>query len=169
MTVFLIQNVQIDILLSLLKTEYSDKLEKVWESGGMINGVFIRSELVLRTMSEQSITVVLQHYTDKRECEVTVVSSGGGDGLLRIDLGSQAAAESTFKERLKELSRIHEWKLYEKRFDRAGTLRCPFCSACYVYAQSQVQPDNSVRCQNCNKSFTLDRSKIEGPYLREIH
>jgi hypothetical protein len=163
---FLVQNVQIDILLSLLRAEYSDVLEKVWESGGMINGVFIRSELAMRTIADQTVTVILQYYKEKRECEVTVVSSGGGQGLLHWDLGSQAAAESTFKNRLEELSIIHGWIINEKQPGRISA-RCPFCGAYYVYTRSHLQSDNSVICQNCNKSFILDKSKIKELYLKE--
>lgn len=168
MITFLIRNVQIDPLLSLLKDEYSDQLAKVWECGEMTNGVFIHTELAIRTMSDQAITIILQHYRGKHECEVTVVSSAGGQGLLHISLGSEIAAEATFRKRLEEISKIHEWKLFEKRSDRAGTMKCPFCGAFYVYMQNQVQSDNSVICQNCGKSFMFDKSKLEGPYLKEL-
>lgn len=163
----LVRSIEIDKLFSFLRTEYSDVLEKVWECGNITNGVFIRSELVARTISEQTVVVILQYYKEKRECELTVVSSGGGEGILRIDLGSQAAAESTFLERLRELCKINGWKLYEERL---GYIRieCPFCGAYYDYAQNRIQSDGSVTCQNCNKSFISDKRKPKEPYLTEL-
>jgi len=147
-----ISNADIETLLSFLQRDYSSVLAKVWESGGMINGVFVQSELVFRTFSEQTITVVMQYHTDTHSCDLTAVASGGGEGLLRISLGSQDAAESTFLERIMNLARSHGWDISRKHPGFAGT-HCPYCGAYYMYKQSQVLEDGSVRCQNCDKSF----------------
>jgi hypothetical protein len=161
MDTFVIRNLEIDVLLSRLHSSYSNKLEKVWENTDMINAVFIQSELAIRTMSEQSITIIVQYYKETRECEVTVVSSGGRNGLLRIDLGSQTAAESTFSEQLVSLAGRKGWEINRKHISYKGS-RCPFCSAFYLYKQNQVQDDGSVVCQNCNKSFMLENgAKVE--------
>jgi len=162
-----VRNLEIDSLLSLLREDYSDKLEKVWECGGMINAVFIRSELALRTMSEQTITIIVQHYVESNECEITVLSSGGGEGLLRIDLGSQAAAESTFLRKIDQLARLHGWELSKKYPGRKGS-GCPFCNAYYLYSEKNIQDDGSVVCQNCNRSFMLVTGSKLGPREERI-
>ncbi len=155
MVTIIIRNIEIDPLLSLLREDYSDRLEKVWESGGMVNAVFIRSELALRTMSEQTITIIVQHYIKARECEITVISSGGGDGILRIDLGSEAAAESAFLKKVEHLAKLHDWEVSRKYPGHKGS-ECPFCDAYYLYSEKSIQDDGSVVCQNCGKSFMLD-------------
>jgi hypothetical protein len=167
MVTLVVRNIEIDSLLTLLREDYSDKLEKVWESGGMINAVFIRSELAIRTMSEQTITIIVQHYKEDRECEITVISSGGGDGLLRIDLGSQDAAESTFLKKIENLARIHGWNLSRKYPGRKGS-GCPFCDAYYLYSEKHIQDDGSVICQNCNRSFMLDTGTKLNPREERI-
>jgi DNA-directed RNA polymerase subunit RPC12/RpoP len=158
---YVIRNLEIEPLLTQLHQDYSNMYEKVWECGGMINGVFIQSELALRTISEQTITIILQYYTEKRECEVTVICSGGGEGFLRIDLGSQSAAEATFMKNLEMLARRHDWELSRKYPGRKGS-GCPFCGAYYLYTEEKIQDDGSVVCQNCNRSFMLkNESKLK--------
>ncbi len=161
MITLIIRNIEIDPLLSLLCEDYSEILEKVWESGGMINAVFIHSERVLRTMSEQTITIIVQYYKEDRECEITIISSGGGEGLLRIDFGSQAAAESTFLKKIENLARIHSWEL-SRKYPGRKRFGCPFCDAYYLYLETHIQDDGSVVCQNCNRSFMLNtETKLE--------
>lgn len=161
MPTFVIRNLAIDPLLVQLQQDYSNTYEKVWECGGMVNGVFIQSELALRTISEQTITIILQYYTEKRECEVTAICSGGGEGILRIDLGSQSAAETTFLKNLEMLARKFDWELSRKYPGRKGS-GCPFCGAYYLYTKEKIQDDGSVICQNCNRSFILKNgSKLE--------
>ena len=127
----------------------------------MVNGVFVKSELALRTMSEQAITVILQYYPEKRECEVTAICSGGGEGVLRIDFGSQSAAEATFLKNLEKLARRYDWRLSQKYPGRKGS-GCPFCGAYYLYTEEKIQDDGSVVCQNCKRSFMLKNgSKLE--------
>ena len=148
-------------LLSLLRADYSDKLEKVWESAGMINAVFIRSELAIRTLSEQTITIIIQHNKADRECEITIISSGGGEGLLRIDFGSQAAAEATLLKKIENLARFQSWEL-SRQYPGSKGYTCPFCTAYYLYLEKHIQDDGSVVCQNCNRSFMLNTgTKLE--------
>jgi hypothetical protein len=42
-------------------------------------------------------------------------------------------------------------------FDEAtgGRLECPFCNSTYRYSPSSVQPDRSIKCQNCMKLFKI--------------
>jgi hypothetical protein len=155
MVTCVIRNLGFDPLLALLQESYSSKYRKVWECGGVINGVFISTELALRTMSDQSITIILQYYVEKRECEITAICSGGGKGILHIDFGSQSAAESTFQKNLEVLARRHGWELSKKNPGRKGS-SCPFCGAYYLYKEDVIQDDGSVVCQNCNRSFSLD-------------
>ena len=157
MDTVLIQGLEIDFLLSCLRRYYSSILEKVWGCEGFVNGVFIHSQVAVRTMSEQSITIIVQHQVTKNECEVTVVCSGGGEGLLRLDFGSERAAESTFVNYLVTLARERGWKLSRMHPGYKGAA-CPFCSAFYLYEESKIQPDGSVVCQNCNRSFVLEKT-----------
>jgi len=147
-----IGNAEIEQVLSFLHSDYSNVLAKVWESGDMTNAVFVQTEMAYRTVTEQTITIVMQYHTETHSCDLTAVASGGGSGLLRISLGSQDAAESTFLERIMNLARSHDWDLSRKHPGFAGS-RCPYCGAYYLYDQSQVSEDGSVRCQNCDKSF----------------
>ena len=167
MVMFVIRKMEIDILLSKLKESYSNKLEKVWESGDMINAVFIQSELAFRTVSEQIITIIVQYYRNLRECEITNICSGGGDGLLRIDFGSELAAESTFQKFLENLARTRMWELSRKYPDQKG-LGCPFCGAFYIYNHDKMQDDGSILCQNCNRSFILEREAKWEPHEERL-
>jgi uncharacterized protein (UPF0212 family) len=150
-----IKNLDIEPLLSFLRDSYSNIFERVWECGNTTNAVFIASELALRTFSEQTITVVVQYYLDNNECEISVIAAGGGSGLLRIDWGSQSAAEDTFVKKMMELAKTQGWDLVRKHHGRKGS-GCPHCGAYYQYTEEHVQDDGTVVCQNCLKKFLLE-------------
>ncbi len=154
MVTLIIRNLGTEPLFSFLRDTYSNTFESVWECGNMINAVFIGTELALRTISEQTVTVVVQYYIDKNECEISAIAAGGGSGLLRIDWGSQSAAEDTFMKGIVDLAKTHLWDLSRKYPSRKGSA-CPHCGAFYIYKQEQVQDDGTVSCQNCLKIFFL--------------
>ncbi len=154
METLVVRGLEIETLFASLREDYSSILQKIWGSGEFVNGVFIHSERVLRTMSEQSITIIVQHQKTRRECEVTVVCSGGGEGLLRIDFGSESGAESTFLNYLRNLAKVNGWRL-DRKFPGLKGTTCPFCNAFYIYRENVVREDGSVVCQNCNRSFIL--------------
>ncbi|TFH08035.1 MAG: hypothetical protein E4H14_07250 [Candidatus Thorarchaeota archaeon] len=161
MVALIIRNLDIDPLIAFLRGDYSNAFEKVWECGNLVNAVFIRSELALRTISEQVIAIVVRYHKDDKECELSVIAAGGGSGLLRIDWGSQSAAENTFLEKMINLAKIHGWNLFRKNQGRQGS-GCPHCGAFYSYNEEQVRDDGTVSCQNCLKIFRLEKgTKIE--------
>ena len=162
----LIRDLDINVLLSFLQ-EYAKDMKKVWQCGDMVNGVFVRSELALRTVSEQSITIVVRHSVEKAECELDAIATGGGTGLLRIDWGSTWAAESTLQEEILRLAGRHGWEVGRIHRATKGS-ECPFCGAYYAYSQDQVQKDGSVRCQNCNKMFPLATGNGSEDYFERL-
>lgn len=167
MVSLIIRNLDIEPVFSFLRDDYSNAFERVWKCDNMVNAVFIGTELALRTFSEQAITIVLQYYMDKNECEISVIAVGGGIGLLRIDWGSQSAAEDTFVKRIIDLAKKHGWDLSRKYPGRKGS-RCPHCGAFYLYKQEHVQDNGTVSCQNCLKSFLLEMDRKIEAYEKKL-
>jgi predicted Zn finger-like uncharacterized protein len=161
-----IRNLDIDVLLAFLQ-EYAKDMKKVWQCGNMVNGVFVRSELALRTVSEQSITIVVRHSFEKAECELDALATGGGTGLLRIDWGAMGAAESSLQKEILRLAGLYGWEVGRIHKGTKGS-GCPFCGAHYTYSQDQVQKDGSVRCQNCNKMFPLASGNRSEDYFERL-
>ena len=150
----LIRNLDIEVLFELFREHYSNTFEKVWEGANTINAVFIGTEIAYRTASEQSTTVIVIYDIERNECEITAVTHGGGTGLLRIDWGSQSAAQNTFHKRLIELAKRHGWSV-SRIHPPSASVKCPNCGASYKYNEDQIRLDGTVECQNCLKSFVL--------------
>ncbi len=167
MNTLIIRNLDIEPVFSFLRDGYSNTFERVWKCDNMVNAVFIGAELALRTVSEQAITVVVQYYMDKNECEISVIAVGGGSGLLRIDWGSQSAAEDTFVKRIVGLAKTHGWDLSRKYPGRKGS-RCPHCGAFYLYKQEHVHDNGTVSCQNCLKRFPLKMDSTIESYEKKL-
>ena len=73
--------------------------------GNNIIAVFVHDEYVLRTSSNQSITIIFEPGSRQGISRATVIASGGGEGLFGIDWGSESAAENTFVKRIKEVTK----------------------------------------------------------------
>ncbi len=82
-----IRGLDIDVLLDSLSERYSTALKRIWRSQNQVNAVFVRDELVLRTMSEQAVVAVVEHDITANVCKVQCMALAGGSGLLRISWG----------------------------------------------------------------------------------
>ncbi len=82
-------------ILDVLKRRYSTKFSRVWRNEGGIVALFIHEEFVYRTISYQTISVVVEQQSDREKCSIAVVASGGGGGMFNINWGSHDAAEIT--------------------------------------------------------------------------
>ncbi|MBN2230057.1 MAG: hypothetical protein JW779_10765 [Candidatus Thorarchaeota archaeon] len=91
-------------VLDYLGRNYSKIFSKRWIAGNRIVAIFVHEEYVLRTSSNQSITVIFESSGMSGMSRVTVIASGGGQGLFGITWGSESAAENTFEKRIREIT-----------------------------------------------------------------
>ncbi|MGQ4912898.1 MAG: DUF6054 family protein [Candidatus Thorarchaeota archaeon] len=96
-----------DRVLSFLSARYAKVFSRVWRCDRNRVGVFTHEEYVLRTSSNQTITCIFESGRDGQRSKVTVIASGGGQGLFGFDWGSQGAGESTVVNRIKEVTGQH--------------------------------------------------------------
>lgn len=149
-----IRGLDVDVLLESLSEEYSTALKRIWRSQNQVNAVFVRDELVIRTMSEQAVVVIVEHDVNANTCKVQCLALAGGSGLLRISWGSHDAAESTFRNHIKDLALKHGWRCEILPMEVAfREVKCPICRAIYSYPKEKVLKDGSVICQNCGMPF----------------
>lgn len=87
-----------------LEKNYSKSYSKRWTVGDTIVAVFVHEEFVFRTSSNQTITVIYESAISQQKSRITVIASGGGQGLLGMDWGSQSAAEDTLERRIREMT-----------------------------------------------------------------
>jgi hypothetical protein len=92
-----------ETVLNFLIRNYSKELSKRWNSGNNTVAVFVHEEYVMRTGSEQTITIVFEP-SGIGKCRITVIGSGGGKGIMGIDWGSESAAENTLIRRIEEIT-----------------------------------------------------------------
>lgn len=94
-----------DNALNFLRKNYGKRFARRWIVGKKTIAVFVHDEFVLRTSSNQSITVIFEPGRNEGTSRVTVIASGGGDGLMEIDWDSESAAENTFMKQIQEITR----------------------------------------------------------------
>ncbi|NHI83573.1 MAG: hypothetical protein EAX81_04665 [Candidatus Thorarchaeota archaeon] len=81
-------------LLDFLRKEFSNKYARVWDFEDGTIGVFVRDKLMLRNMQTLTLTVTIEARSIWQEFIVTVIASGGREGVFRLDwLGAETAAE----------------------------------------------------------------------------
>ena len=87
-------------VLNFLRNNYGKKFARRWNLGNNTIAVFVHDEYVLRTSSNQSITIIFEPGSRQGTSRATVIASGGGEGLFGIDWGSESAAEKTFLKKI---------------------------------------------------------------------
>ena len=92
-------------VLNFLRNNYSKRFGRRWSLGNNTIAVFVHDEYVMRTSSSQSITVVFEPGSRQSTSRVTVIGSGGGEGLFGMDWGSESAAENTLLKKMREITR----------------------------------------------------------------
>ena len=93
-----------DKVLRFLKMNYSKNYSKGWSYGNGTIAVFVHEEFVWRTSSNQTIVAVVEPSDIMGRCKITVIGSGGGEGILGFDWGSQSAAENTLAKKIEEIT-----------------------------------------------------------------
>jgi hypothetical protein len=93
-----------ETVLQFLRRNYSKNYSKGWSYGNGTIAVFVHEEYVLRTSSNQSITVIFEPTETNMKTRVTVISTGGGKGLFGFDWGSESSAENTLVKKIKEIT-----------------------------------------------------------------
>ncbi|TFG32121.1 hypothetical protein EU528_04250 [Candidatus Thorarchaeota archaeon] len=91
-------------VLQYLRRNYSKIFSKGWNYNNSTLAVFVHEEYVLRTSSNQTITIIFEPTGIGGKSRITIISSGGGQGLFGFDWGSQNAAENTLVKRIKEIT-----------------------------------------------------------------
>jgi hypothetical protein len=94
-----------DQVLHFLQRNYAKVYSKHWSVGNNTIAIFLHEEYVLRTSSNQSITIIFETGQKQRLSNVTVIASGGGEGLFGVTWGSQSAAENTFEKRIRGITK----------------------------------------------------------------
>ncbi|MHA2432217.1 MAG: hypothetical protein ACXADO_03195 [Candidatus Thorarchaeota archaeon] len=81
-------------LLEFLGRSFANKYSRVWDFAEGTVAVFVRDKLMLRNMQTLTVTVTVEWRTNWQEFSVTVLASGGRDGVFRLDwLGAENGAE----------------------------------------------------------------------------
>ncbi|MFW9844271.1 MAG: hypothetical protein ACFFEV_06835, partial [Candidatus Thorarchaeota archaeon] len=69
-------------ILRYLRRNYSKNFSKGWSYGNGTLAVFVHEEYVWRTSSNQTIVVIFEPAGISGRSKITIVGSGGGEGLL---------------------------------------------------------------------------------------
>lgn len=95
-------------LLKFLHREFSNKYGKVWDYEEGTVGVFVRDKLMLRNSQTLTVNVIVEHKSAWKELVVTILASGGREGIFRLDMwGAENGAESWAEREIRKvLSRI---------------------------------------------------------------
>ena len=95
-------------LLEFLSNDFANKYRKVWDFEEGTVGVFVRDKLMLRNSQTLTVTVIVEHRVVWSEFVVTILASGGRQGLFRMDFwGAENGAEGWAEREIrKTLSRI---------------------------------------------------------------
>lgn len=93
-----------DTILRYLRQNYSKNYNKSWKFGNGRLAVFVHEEYVWRTSSNQTLVVVFEPSVSLGKSRITIIGSGGGEGLLGFDWGSQSAGENTLVKKIKEIT-----------------------------------------------------------------
>jgi hypothetical protein len=93
-----------DKVLRYLRAYYSKSFNKDWKYDDETIAVFVHEEFVWRTSSHQTIVAIFEPSDFPGRSKITVIGSGGGEGILGFDWGSQSAAENTLVKRIEEMT-----------------------------------------------------------------
>jgi hypothetical protein len=81
-------------LLDFLGRNFANKYSRVWDFEDGTVGVFVRDKLMLRNSQTLTVNVVVEYRANWRELVVTVLASGGRQGIFRMDFwGAENGAE----------------------------------------------------------------------------
>ena len=84
----------VDPLIDFMSREFSNKFGKVSTFSDGLMAVFVRDKLMLRNMQTLTVTVTIEVKDHYNEAVISIVASGGREGIFRLDwLGSENAAE----------------------------------------------------------------------------
>ncbi len=93
-----------DKVLRYLRAYYSKNFSKDWRCEDETVAVFVHEEYVWRTSSHQTIVAIFEPSDIPGRSKIKVIGSGGGEGLLGFDWGSQSAAENTLAKKIEEIT-----------------------------------------------------------------
>ena len=93
-----------DTVIRYLRSNYSKNFSKGWKYNNGTIAVFVHEEYVWRTSSNQTLVVIFEPSISVGRSRVTIIGSGGGQGLLGFDWGSQSSGENTLVKKVKEIT-----------------------------------------------------------------
>ncbi|MFW9769972.1 MAG: DUF6054 family protein [Candidatus Thorarchaeota archaeon] len=102
----------LDLVIDYLSRNYSAVTRKISRLGPDVMAIFIHEEYVWRTGSYQTLTAVVESKGNFEQAVLTVVGSGGGEGLCNFNWGSHSAGEDTIIKNVKALIG-HQSRSYE--------------------------------------------------------
>ncbi|MFX0107670.1 MAG: hypothetical protein ACFE7R_05270 [Candidatus Hodarchaeota archaeon] len=81
-------------LLAYLERRFANKYSRVWDFEEGTVAVFVRDKLMLRNMQTLTVTVTVESRSIWQEFIISIIASGGRDGVFRLDwLGAENGAE----------------------------------------------------------------------------
>ena len=84
----------VDSLIEFMSREFSNKFRQVTRFSDGLMAVFVRDKLMLRNMQTLTVTVTVEWKEIYNEALISIVASGGREGIFRLDwLGAENAAE----------------------------------------------------------------------------
>ena len=103
--------------------------------------------------------ITLDHDTDLKKCEVTIIGAGGGIPSLDSVAGSDDPGKRAVKD-LANLAEKNGWEIsIEKTMIKSRGTPCPNCGSAYVYSKEKIKADGTVICQNCGKPFIIPQKE----------
>ncbi|MFW9787252.1 MAG: DUF6054 family protein [Candidatus Thorarchaeota archaeon] len=92
-------------VINYLSSNYAAVTRKISENDQSIMAIFIHEEYVFRTGSYQTLTSIVESKGDFGQATLTVVGSGGGEGICNFNWGSQSAGEDTVIRNVQQIIR----------------------------------------------------------------
>jgi predicted RNA-binding Zn-ribbon protein involved in translation (DUF1610 family) len=144
-------------IVRLLNEKHGADYSRVWHVGNRTIGVF--SFEWTAAFGGYVNLITLDHDKTSGVCEVTIIGAGGVVPSFDSMFGSGSPGTRAARD-LASLAKEHSWQiqLEQAKIKFRGS-ECPLCGAAYVYSKDRIRRDGSVICQNCGKTFFIEKKR----------
>ncbi|MFW9794246.1 MAG: hypothetical protein ACFFEE_08090 [Candidatus Thorarchaeota archaeon] len=148
MLTLILEEVEINSLISILKDMSSILWSKVWYSSDQTVGVFVQSSP--GTIGSVVMNVILDYENETRRCSLTIMGFGGGERFWFHDLLDNT--QRNLRKKIIKHANNKGWK-WEEFDHQIQVIRCPNCHARYLSEGRMSVTIDSTKCQKCGKEF----------------
>jgi predicted RNA-binding Zn-ribbon protein involved in translation (DUF1610 family) len=142
-------------IVRLLNEKHGADYSRVWHVGNRTIGVF--SFEWTAAFGGYVNLITLDHDKTSGVCEVIIIGAGGGVPSFDSMFGSGSPRTRAARD-LASLAKEHGWQIHlEQAKIKPRGSECPLCGAAYVYSKDRIRRDGSVICQNCGKTFSIEK------------